>query len=115
MQLMHMKLRSGVDIITYVLSETQTYVTLKDPVEFKLDPNQGIYGVEWLFLSEESVGTIYKGDILLMNKCSTKGMQYYNEFVNRHLTPIETETSSITSDLETMFTAMMESKTSTKH
>ena len=115
MQLMHVKLKSGADIIAYIINENQTTFTIKDPVEFRLDPHHGIYGLEWLFLSDISVGILNKVDIMFINGCSIKGAQFYNEFVNRYHTIDNKESEIFTSDLESMFAAMLESKASTKH
>ena len=115
MQLVHMKLRSGTDLITYITQESKSHFTIKNPVQFGFDPSNGIYGLEWLLLSENNSGDLFKGEILMINKCSERATKFYNEFMNRHSEDNRSEDLPTDNDLESMFTAMLESKAAIKH
>lgn len=113
MELMHIKLKTGVDLVSYVLDDDGTYLTLKDPVQFGFDPNRGIFGIDWLLYSESSTVRVKCSDIYFFNATSTKACEYYNQFSNRYTD--NQEETDYTSDLESIFEALMESKGSIKH
>lgn len=110
---MHVKLKSGVDLVTYIVEDDSVYVTIKDPVQFGFDPSNGIYGINWLLLSESSTIKLLKSDIYFINIPSAKANEFYNQFdSNINHKPDDTD---YTSDLENIFNALLESRSNTKH
>jgi len=55
MQLRHIKLRNGEDIIAMssIDNENKT-VVLENPIKIEVDPDRGHYGINWLFLSDSN-------------------------------------------------------------
>lgn len=113
MDLMHIKLKTGQDLISYVLENNSIAVTLKDPVQFGFDPDHGIFGIDWLLLSNTDTVIINHSDIYFVNATSSKGIEFYNQFSSKY-TP-KKEDHSYVSELETIFEAMLESKSNIKH
>lgn len=113
MDLMHIKLKTGLDLISYVLENNGTAITLKDPVQFGFDPNHGIFGIDWLLLSDADTVVINHSDIYFLNITSSKGAEFYNQFSTKYSS--KKEDHSYTSELESIFEAMLESKSNTKH
>lgn len=113
MNLMHIKLKTGIDLVSYVLESDDTNIILKDPVQFGFDPNRGIFGIDWLMFSEPTTVTLNFSDILFMHQSSEKAIECYNQFSSRYTE--KKEEPDYISELESIFTAMMESKGSIKH
>lgn len=113
MYLMHIKLKTGIDLVSYVLDDDGAQITLKDPVQFGFDANRGIFGIDWLLFSETSTVKMNHSDIQFLNVPSNKAIEYYNQFNSRYVE--KKEEPDYISELETIFEALMESKGSIKH
>ena len=113
MELMHIKLKTGLDLVSYIIDDDGTYITLKDPVQFGFDPNNGIYGLDWLILSDTTSVRLLKSDTYFINNTSSKAIEFYEQFNSKSNS--KKEESSDISDLELIFEALMEAKSNTKH
>jgi hypothetical protein len=111
MELMHVKLKNGTDLIAFIVKNDLGYVTIKDPVQFGFDPNHGIYGIDWLLLSENTKVELNQSDIFFIQKSSSKAEEFYNQFINKHSTMSEDRHR----DLKTVLDALLESRSNVKH
>lgn len=114
MNLMHIKLKSGIDLIAYVIDSDSTHLTLQDPVQFGFDPNNGIFGIDWLLLSETTTVKLPHADVYFSNVGSAKANQFYTEFTSK-LSSRKDATTDYAGELENMLQALMESKSNIKH
>ena len=112
MNLMHIKLKNGTDLIGYVTEENKASVTIKDPVQFGFDVDNGIYGIDWMLLTDDSDVTVTMSDVFFVKKGSTKAIEFYNQFIGNYSSKKD---DSYNTELETIFTALIESKNSSKH
>lgn len=113
MNLMHIKLKTGVDLVSYIIEDDGTYLTLKDPIQFGFDPNRGIFGINWLLFADETTVRIKYSDVYFHCESSDKATEYYSQFITKY--DEKKEESNYISELESIFEAMMESKGSIKH
>lgn len=112
MELMHIKLRTGEDLLGEVEKLNNGYrITL--PISFELDLNDGFFAKSWLLFSSENSVLLSKDDIYFCNQASEKAINYYEEFVHRYMEDLPHDTS--TSDVEDLLMSILESKSSTKH
>ena len=115
MNLVHVKLKSGEDLIGHLESTTDLDIELISPIAIEIDPQLGFFAKSWLLLSETNTVRIRINDLLFYNSASEKAHRYYDEFLHRFGEADDAAHPSEVSDLEDMFVAMMESKASTKH
>lgn len=108
---MHVKLKNGTDLIAIVVHNDMGFVTIKDPVQFGFDPNHGIYGIDWLLLSENTKVELNQSDIFFIQKSSSKAVEFYNQFIGKHSSVKEDSHH----DLKTVLDAMLESRANIKH
>lgn len=118
MQLIHVKLNNGDDIVAYgKVSDDKKSVTLKDPVQIVIDPEHGFFAKNWLMLSSNDVARVPSNKIMTIGKASVTAIKYYEEFLRRISSKsddIFTNDESI-EELEEIFNSLLESKSSIKH
>lgn len=110
MELKHVKLKNGTDLIAFIVKNDLGYVTIKDPVQFGFDPNHGIYGIDWLLLSEKTVVELNQSDIFFIQDSSSKAVEFYNQFMGKHSAVKDQH-----QDLKTVLDAILESRSNVKH
>lgn len=118
MKLIHMKLKTGDDIVGYAGESTPTSVEIITPVQISIDPVIGIFAKNWLIFSDINRISIDRELIMFVAGASEKASDYYDELIHRfheQSKPIAEDDTEFTNELEDIFTAMMESKESIKH
>lgn len=119
MRLIHVKMKNGEDLLGYLGHHTNNTIQLITPISIGIDPTYGIFAKNWLMFSEVNSATIQSADYMFFGNASSKAIEYYEEFMHKlnekeQQKQLE-EDSEFTSELETVFSAMMESKSSIKH
>ena len=113
MNLLHIKLKNGEDILAQEQSvpcENGVVVTM--PISVHMDPIHGFFAKSWMVLSEVNSVTIKTDDIMFCYPASEHGTEYYEEFLKQR---VSDTMSDDVDELEQMFEAMLESKTSKIH
>lgn len=108
--LIAIKLKSqDIDLIAYQSGDDEYHITVERPVQVRLEPNQGFYAVDWMYLSSKKVVSINKKDILYYTQPSDRAQSIYDDFWEAS---DRNDNDEIDSDeLLTLF----ESRMSTKH
>lgn len=119
MKLIHVKMKTGEDILAYLGEQDNRRIELVTPIAVVIDPTYGMFAKSWLMLSELNAITIDADNIMFFSTASRKAIEYYDEFMHRvsegaQRQAVEDDTE-FTSELEEIFGAMMESKASMKH
>lgn len=113
MELLHIKMKNGEDILaqkdTTANLDNEVYIVA--PVSIQIDPVHGFFAKSWLLLSEGNTVGISKNDILFCHNASEKARSYYEEFLYRISEEEPSEDEQYASELEEVFQAMMEAKT----
>ena len=122
MELIHVKLNSGEDILGYGFVDADSKVVrIEHPICVKVDPSLGIYAVKWLHFSEKNSHDIPTFKVMSVDKASKVGIDCYEDFMYRHGKSgdegmmTSEELSESVNELEDLFTTMIEAKVSTKH
>ena len=118
-EFVNVKMRNGDDLIAVLTHDAEDTITIHNPVKIEIDPINGFFAKSWLLFAKSNAVTLDKGDILFYDDASERGIECYEEFMER----ISKSTDSIfedtdlepTSELEDIFTSLLESKTSIKH
>lgn len=118
MQLKHIKLRTGEDLVgsaEYLKDNSgeHAFVKVTAPISIHMDPTYGFYAKSWLLLSKDNVVILNINDVMFCKPASNTAEEYYTEFVYRHAN--ESELDQRFDEVEEMFQSMVESKISTKH
>ena len=115
----NIKLKNGEDLVGIMESDYQDHIIVNNPIVMCIDNVHGFYAKSWLLLSKENTATIFKENIMFYGEANDKAIHYYEEFVRQiasKLTHSETQDDrEYTSELEEMFTAMLESRNSKLH
>lgn len=118
-ELHHIKLQNGEDLLAYMNELDSRHTEIHAPIMVVIDPHLGLFAKSWLLLSEGNSIVISSSHILFASKASKKAIEYYDEFMHRiherEQTKQMEEDSEFTSELEDIFTAMVESKSATKN
>lgn len=119
MQLIHVKMKNGEDLLAYLGVQTQNSIELITPISIAIDPHVGIFAQSWLLFSELNSVTIPSNEYMFFSAASRKAIDYYDEFMHKfndnQLQKQVEEDTDFNSELEEVFTAMMESRSTTKH
>lgn len=119
MELKHIKLRTGEDLVgpAEFIKDKLGYQALKviTPVSIHMDPNLGFYAKSWLLLSKENNVIINLDDVMFCKPASDTAEEYYNEFVYRHSEDKNDDLTAMSEEAEEMLHSFLESKSSTKH
>ncbi len=118
-ELHHVKLQNGEDLLAYSRETGGGFTELYAPIVVSIDPHLGLFAKSWLLLSEGNSVMVKNSYILFASKASKKAVEYYDEFMHRihereQIKQME-EDSEFTSELEDIFTALAESKSATKN
>lgn len=115
MELMHIKLKNGEDLIGHVEHMDNIY-RITSPISIHLDPRDGFFARSWLIFSKDNSILLSKDDIFFCNLASDKAINYYEQFMHQYS---EVKSSQIEEeylkDMEEMFNSLIESKNSIKH
>lgn len=113
MELMHVKLRNGEDLLGKV-EKLNNGIRISAPISIEVDPQEGFFAKSWLMFSEDNHVMINRDDFYFCNVASQKAINYYEEFIYQIATP-EDKQDDYVSDAEDMLLSIFESKHSTKH
>ena len=80
MELIHIRLKNGQDILGIDLGSCIGCANIENPVQVKIHPTQGFYAQSLLLFSEENSIIIDDGDILIKSKANQRGIDCYNSF-----------------------------------
>ena len=80
MELIHIRLKNGQDILGVDLGSCIGCANIENPVQVKIHPTQGFYAQSLLLFSEENSIIIDDGDILIKSKANQRGIDCYNSF-----------------------------------
>ena len=80
MELIHIRLKNGQDILGIDLGSCVGCANIENPVQVKIHPTQGFYAQSLLLFSEENSIIIDDGDILIKSKANQRGIDCYNSF-----------------------------------
>jgi len=112
MQLLHVKLKNGEDLLTFgSLSKNKETIQLTSPISMDLDPELGIFAKTWLMYSDADTVNIPTEQVMFVNPASLKAIQYYNDFTDK----LQGKRTETVNEFEELFETMMEAKASTKH
>jgi hypothetical protein len=112
------KLTTGVDIVGVLEYDTDDAIAINNPVQIEVSPEQGMFAKSYLMFSEENTVVFYRSEVLHLAPANKKASDYYDEFVKRlheHESESEIVDEDRLSEIEDMFSSMLESKASTKH
>lgn len=119
MQLIHVKMKNGEDLLGYLGENAKDAIELITPISISIDPTYGLFAKSWLLFSELNMVTIRSTDYMFFSAASRKATEYYEEFMyninEKELQKQLDEDTEFTSELEDVFTAMMEARSSIKH
>lgn len=113
--IVNVKMKYGADIVSVLHSEHDDFVILENPIQIDADPDRGFYAKSWLLLSEENLVTISKRDVFYVHAASDKSIGYYEEFLEKIAYRKTESDEDMTSELEDLFNALIESRESIKH
>jgi hypothetical protein len=116
MQLIHIKMKNGEDLLGYLVSSTDHHIEINTPIAVDIEPALGFFAKSWLMLSENNSVRLSKEDYMFWSNANKKATEYYDEFIHRLAEkPDNRSEAEFTNDLEEVFSALMESKASIKH
>lgn len=119
MELVHIKMRNGEDLLGYLSSKDDATIEVITPVSIAIDPSLGMFARSWLMFSEGNTVRISKTDYIFFNIANKKAIDYYEEFLHSMNEREErirlSEDSEFTNELEDIFTALAESRLSKIH
>jgi len=116
MQLIHIKMKNGEDLLGYLVSSTDHHIEVTTPIAVDIEPSLGFFAKSWLMLSESNSVKLSKEDYMFWSNANKKATEYYEEFMHRLTDRPDTQhDADYTSELEDVFTALLESKSSIKH
>jgi len=117
MELIHIKLKNGQDLIGVDLGNTVGCCNIENPVQLKIHPTEGFYAQSWLLFSKEKSVIIDDKDILMIGEANQRAIDCYNSFFEdvkerQFLDELENESEE---DMEASLRAYIDSKEATKH
>lgn len=119
MQLVHVKMRNGEDLLGYLGTQNSDYIELVTPISINIDPQFGLFAKSWLLFSEMNSAHITSTDYMFFSAASRKATEYYDEFMHKFSEKEQIQTleedTDFSTELEEVFSAMMQSRESTKH
>lgn len=118
-ELFHIKMTNGDDILAFARDTGGGYMEFYAPIVVHVDPHLGLFAKSWLLLSENNSVMVKHSYILFASKASKRAVDYYEEFMHRiheraEIKKME-EDSEFTTELEDIFTALVESKSAIKN
>ena len=116
--LIHIKMKSGDDLIADLLSNDENELTIENPIQVKIHPVHGFFAKSWMLLSEANHVSLTHKDIVFWGEANSKAIEYYDTFASR-LTKLKNvqcqEDDDQANEIEDVLVAYMESRESTKH
>lgn len=117
MDIIHIKLKSGIDLLGLDLGSSVGYCNVDNPVQVKIHPTRGFYAQSWLLFSEEDSVLISESDIYVRSKANQRGVDCYNSFFEevqerKFLDDLEDRDDE---DIEDKIQALIDSKDAVKH
>jgi hypothetical protein len=115
MNILNVKLKNGEDLIAQLVEDhTNTLsIKLKAPVKLVSELNTGIYAKNWMFYSDSDEVEIQKTDIFFITVANEESIEWYVAYMAKN--DMYSDSESDIDSLESIFNAMVESKTSIKH
>ena len=118
--LIHIKMKSGDDLIATFLASDENEVTIENPIQVKIHPVHGFFAKSWMLLSEANSVDLSLNDITFCGQANDKAIEYYDTFAERltelkSLRAREEERQEEYEEIEDVLVAYMESKDSIKH
>mgnify|MGYP005606467819 FL=1 len=83
MNLYHIKLLNGTDLIAEIGESDNDGMILIEPVEFVLDPNNGLFVKNWLLWSEANEIYVYFDQIIFYSPASNSTYNKYQQFFDQ--------------------------------
>jgi hypothetical protein len=128
-EFVNIKLKNGEDLIAIFVNQENDTLTVENPIQIQVDPELGFFAKSWLLLARSNFVTLDKKDIIFYDDASDKAIRYYEDFMQRlgvsaqeeddedidDLMSRREEAKESISELEELFTSLLESKVSTKH
>lgn len=118
-RLVALKLKSGEDLIGVLNFEDDNLISIGNPMEVNIDPVHGFYVRSFLLLTKSNAVQLIKDDIIFIDDANDKAISYYEEFNDQLSKGKRTaelqDTEDFESELEEVFTAMIESKNTKLH
>lgn len=117
MELKSLKLKNDCDLLGFVTDESSQFLTISNPILIKIEPREGFFARDWLYLTEEKTVNIDKNDIFYVKKASQRSMEIYDDYKKQNYNVLDDDDITIDedSDLAEMFETLIESKRSIKH
>ena len=85
MDLMHIKLKNGDDLLGLnVEHDVEGQYNIERPIKIKFDPNCGIIAQRWLLLSDKEFVVFEEEDIMVISPTNQRGKDYYEAFFSEH-------------------------------
>ena len=114
MELIHIKLKNGDDLLGTDLGNCIGCVNIENPVQVKVHPTQGFYAQSWLLFSEDNSAIIADDDILIKSKANQRAIDCYTSFFEeRFLDDLERDATE--EEMEEQLMALIDSKSAVKH
>lgn len=116
MKLIHIKMKNGEDLLGYLVSSTDHHIEITTPIAVDIEPSLGFFAKSWLMLSEDNSVKLSKEDYMFWSAANSKATEYYEEFMQRLIEKNDPRNDvEFNTELEDVFTALLEAKSSTKH
>jgi chromosome segregation ATPase len=121
--LIHIKMKSGDDLIATFVASNENEVTIENPIQVKIHPVHGFFAKSWMLLSEANSVGLSLNDITFWGEANNKAIEYYDTFAER-LTELKSmraqhqtreDTIEQIEEVEDILVAYLESKDSIKH
>jgi len=118
--LIHIKMKSGDDLIADLISNDDQELTIENPIQVKIHPVHGFFAKSWMLLSESNHVSLTHKDITFWGQANNKAIEYYDSFAERltnlkNLRDREYEMQERGEEIEDVLVAYLESKDSIKH
>jgi nitrate/TMAO reductase-like tetraheme cytochrome c subunit len=115
--LIHIRLKNGQDILGVDLGSCVGCANIQNPVQVKIHPTQGFYAQSLLLFSEEDNIIIDDEDILIKSKANQRGIDCYNSFFEevqerKYLDDLDDHSEE---EMEDRLMALIDSKNAVKH
>ena len=117
MNLLHIKLKNGQDILAKEVKTKSEAIIIKDPLQIDIDPVRGLFGKSWDLLSRPDTLKLGLEHIIFCYPATELAYEYYDEFSFKvHKTEGSNEyNDEDVNELEELFSALMQSKNSIIH
>lgn len=118
--LIHIKMKSGDDLIADLISNDEREITVENPIQVKIHPVHGFFAKSWMLLSEANHVSLTHKDITFWGEANDKATEYYDTFAERltnlnSLKDRDRDMREQSEEIEDVLVAYLESKDSIKH